>query len=149
MPHALQVFGQILHGPWFVEVQSVGGAHEQRFTIDRSDSSDGSRPGDPGESVMVDGKEWFLIMEWFDGSDFQPSRVRRSAACDIDHGLTITLHADEGPGQGDGDFDDLVLSLRCRNPDINPPAPSAPPPSFTLPAGSVTGGPPPEPTSFR
>lgn len=53
MAHQFEIF----HGPWFVEVQSVGGAHEQQFTITQSDSSNGSCSGAPAESVMVDGEE--------------------------------------------------------------------------------------------
>ncbi len=88
-------------------------------------------------------------MGWFDGSAFQPSRIRRTATCDIDNGLTVTLYADEGPGMGDGDFNDLVLTLRCRNPDINPPPPGKTPPSFTIPTDSISGTTTNEPTTFR
>jgi hypothetical protein len=132
---------EVFHGPWFVRVDSTEAGAAQQFSISGSDSSDGGFPGVPGESVSVSGDEWTLTMEWFDGSQFLPSRLRRSATYDVQAGLIVTLAADDGPPEtADEDFNDLVLMLQSEDPDLNPIPPQGPPPDFTIPKGSLVPG---------
>jgi hypothetical protein len=125
---------ETFYGEWDILVTGFESAYSQRFIIAGSTTTDGAYDGLPGVNVSADGEAWTVTMEWNDnaGSGWQPSEVRKAAQYKIDEGLTITLGADDNvPGQGDLDFNDLVLTLTSLDSSVNPPA-NDPPLDFTI-----------------
>jgi hypothetical protein len=124
---------EIFSGEWSVKVLDKMALFDQRFTISGSDNnSDGPHPGVLGSpDVSVTGKRWVLTMEWNDNerSGWQPSQSRRSGTYTIKEGLMIQLGAkDNWPRRGDGDrdFNNLVLACKFVDPTLNPKPPDNP-----------------------
>lgn len=115
-------------GHWRVRVAGHDSVLPNRFVVSGSDRSDGPYPSDIGTSVEVSGQGWRITMQWSDdGQTWRPSRVRQSASYSAREGLVKTLSADDGdPSTADQDFNDLVLSCRNLDPQLNPRIPAAP-----------------------
>jgi hypothetical protein len=132
---------EIFHGPWAVHVESKNSFFAQRFVISGSDSSDNGYPGVPGQSIGVTGDEWTLTMDWLDGNQFRPSRIRQSATYDVQKGLIVTLGADDGPPEtADRDFNDMIVVLQSEDPSLDPLTPSGNPYDFTIPEEIIVPG---------
>ncbi len=129
------------YGPWSLTVLSTSAVDLERAIIAGSAASDGTLAGVAGFSIpRIDGAAWTMDMQWSSdgGATWAPSRIRRLPASTPVDGLIITLGADDGPpGQGDGDFNDLVIRLVYLDPVINPPTVGTPPFSFTVPPGWI------------
>jgi hypothetical protein len=115
-------------GHWRITVIGRDSMLSNRFLVSGSDRSDGTYPPDVGTSVEVSGQGWQINMEWSDdGQTWRPSRVRQSASYSAGQGLVRILSADDGdPTTADQDFNDLVLSCRNLDPQLNPRIPADP-----------------------
>lgn len=129
-------------GQWSITVTQKNAAFNQRFQIIGSTGSDGIYGGVVGFSLpSVAGESWQLIMEWNDGVSavWQPSGVRRNISYELNRGLVIVLGADDNvEGHRDGDFDDLVLTCRNLEADLNPFPSAANPYDFSFPEKFLT-----------
>ncbi len=124
------------HGPWLIEIAGKDAAFSHRYAISGSAGGDGAHPADAATPpLLVDGEAWTLTLEWNDnaGSGWLPSDVRKSASNTLADGLVVLLGADDNlPAARDGDYDDLVLRLRNRDPALNPWLPFPGHPDFTV-----------------
>jgi hypothetical protein len=112
-----------LFGSWTVVMRAANATAEQRVIITGSDGMDGEHLGDIMTTFDVTGTEWELDMEWRTeaSSPWKPSVVRTSARFDVADGLMIILEGDDGDvASRDYDYDDLVVSLRCNDPIVDP-----------------------------
>ncbi len=119
---------ETFYGPWSLLVLSKDAAFEERVTVSGSAGGDGSFPGTPGLSLgQITGEEWTIELEWSSdgGATWHPSAVRRTIDVTASDGLVTSLGADDNePALRDGDFNDLVVSLKYLDPERNPAGPS-------------------------
>ena len=134
---------ETFYGPWSLTVIAQEGDYRQTFTIQRSDNSNGSFAGTVGAAVArIDGAQWSVNLEWSsdNGVTWHDSEIRRKDEVTAADGLVVTLGADDNlPNLRDHDFNDLVVFLKCLDPDVNPPQPASRY-DFTIPREWVTGG---------
>ena len=134
---------ETFYGPWSLLVTAQEGDYKQRFTISRSDNSDGSFAGTVGAAVArIDGAQWSINLEWSsdNGVTWHDSAIRRMDEVTAADGLVVTLGADDNlPQLRDNDFNDLVVFLKCLDPDVNPPPPASIY-DFTIPPDWIVGG---------
>jgi len=122
---------EIFFGEWTVTVDQLNADFLQRFIIAGSDSSDGTYSGIPGVNVTVSGPKWNIELQWSNRtSGWHSSNVRKVMACTVEEGLSTTLYADDG--LGDGDYNDIILVCRSLDPILNPMLPYSNPYSFTI-----------------
>jgi hypothetical protein len=125
---------EVFYGQWAVAVASHESRYDQRFTISGSDANDGTYDvGDP-PPMNVFGAEWTVTIEWKGPGGWQASQVRRSPTYTAHDGLVITLGADV---HAEGDYDEMVLTLRNLEPPVNPWRPVVNPYDFTLPRETI------------
>src|SRR5438045_649418 len=115
---------ETFYGPWSLEMVSSRAGYLQRVTIAGSDNTDGSFDYQQGWALPnILGEMWSIKMEWSSdgGSSWGESRVQRSNQITDADGLVSTLSADDGPiATADGDFDDLVITLKYLDQASNP-----------------------------
>jgi hypothetical protein len=137
---------QVFSGPWHVRVDTTDAVLTQQVQITGSDSSDGTYPGQVATEFQAMGESWTLRLLWLDGTTPRPSRIRRSATYTAVDGLIVTLGADDGPPEtADGDFNDMIVVMKSRDPALDPLSPAGNPYDYTIPERFVVGGHLPEP----
>jgi hypothetical protein len=128
------------YGEWSLVIVSKNAAFEERVRIAGSAGSDGVVNGVAGQGIPdIKGSSWQAFMEWSSdgGANWYPSRIKRIPSVTSAEGLIITLFADDNfPGQGDGDYNDLIAQFVYLNRNVNPLGPGPSPYNFTLPKSS-------------
>lgn len=128
------------YGKWSLVIVSKDADFQERVRIVGSSGSDGVINGVAGQGVAsIDGASWQAFMEWSSdgGTNWFPSRMRRTPSVTAADGLIVTLGADDNTQElGDGDFNDLVAQFVYLNREINPVGPGPSSYSFTAPATS-------------
>lgn len=139
---------ETFYGTWLIDVIGKDAAFSQRYVINGSDRADGAYLADTTTPrLQVSGAEWTLTMEWNDnaGSDWQPSRARRSTVnFTVEDGLMVILGVDDNWIQvADQDFNDVVLHCQNIDPHLIPWHPHKRTIDFSVPKRGRDGGHPP------
>jgi hypothetical protein len=134
------------YGKWSLDVIGNVGEFDQRVRIMGSVASDGSVSGAVGTRVAeIDGDGWNVFLERSSdgGVTWLPNVVQRIPSVTPKDGLIITLFGDDAivPPQDS----DVTVQFVYLNQQVNPPGPTQPPYSFTLPPGQFWPKRPPEP----
>lgn len=134
------------HGGWRLHLSSSSAVFRQKIVIEGSTNLVGGPSvslagtldelGGPQQlGVLVVGQTWLIKMmwtntlpdtpsdtrTWLEGSNWQPSDIRRHADYSIQDGLIITLYADDNyPNEQDFDYNDLIITCTSVDPKLNP-----------------------------
>ena len=92
-------------GKWRISVLHKDAAAPQRFTVQGASAGSGSYAGVIGTTVVAEGSNWTVSLEWASGSVWTESATTRSIGSLSPLVDVVFLRGDNG----DGDYNDLAL----------------------------------------
>jgi hypothetical protein len=112
-----------LRGKWRITVAEREAAWDQRVCIGGSTNADGPHPGTVGASFDVEGEQsWRLTIEHNDGSGWRESLLRVMPLWKVfGTDIHFTVWSEDMVDNPDGDFNDLILTVRKVGPIIEVP----------------------------
>jgi hypothetical protein len=125
------------YGKWSLDVIGNVGEFLQRLRIVGSLASDGTVAGTVGTQLAeIDGSGWNVFMERSSdgGVTWLPNVIQRIPSVNPKDGLIVTLYGDDAvvpPLDSD-----VSVKFVYLNQQVNPPGPTQPPYSYTLPPGN-------------
>ncbi len=108
-------------GRWRVNVLEKNAAYDQRISISGASDGDGSHPGVPGDSFVVDGDSWTLKIQHNDGSGWDDSELHPEQLVENGANLQQIVNSEDRPEDPNElqDRRDLVLKVTKIGPMFN------------------------------
>jgi hypothetical protein len=100
-------------GRWGVEVLEKNAAYNQRVLISGADVGNGSHPGTPGSSFVVDGDTWNLMIQHNDGTGWDDSALHPDPIVESGAHLHQKVYSEDRPEDSPSahDKNDLIINI--------------------------------------